>query len=247
MDAVFTILPFETKFFERFGIETHFVGFPILERKAQMQGGREFRQRHGIEPDVKLLAVLPGSRRNEIRFILPQFKGAVRMLAKKIPNMVTVIPTIGHVADAVRKGSADWPTPLHIVEGNDEKYSAFDAADAALAASGTVTSELALSKTPMVVGYRVGWLTYALARPLMNVRFITLINLVLGREAIPELTQIDCNPKKLARALEPLLADPEKRMAQLDAMDEALTALGAGAEVPSLRAARAAFEIASRP
>jgi lipid-A-disaccharide synthase len=247
MDAVLAVLPFEASFFERYGIETHFVGFPIVERKVRMTGGGEIRRRLGIDASAKLLAVLPGSRRNEIRFILPQFKGAVRALAGEISNIVTVIPTIGHVAEAVRKGAEDWPTPLHIVQNEEEKFAVFDAADAALAASGTVTSELALAHTPMVVGYRVGWLTYMLARPLMKVPFITLINLVLGREAIPELTQFDCTAAKLANAVRPYLTKSEPGVAQIAAMEEALAALGEGEETPSLRAARAVFELAARP
>lgn len=247
MDAVLAILPFEASFFERYGIETHFVGFPIIERKARMTGGEEFRDRHGIDASAKLLAVLPGSRRNEIRFILPQFKGAVQRLAGEVAGLVTVIPTIGHVAEAVRIGAQDWPTPFHIVQGDDEKFAAFDAADVALAASGTVTSELALARTPMVVGYRTGWLTYALARPLMNVEFITLINLVLGREAIAEFLQYNCTPANLANAVRPYLTKPEPRNSQIAAMEEALAALGEGGEAPSLRAARAVLELASRP
>ncbi|MEE8438380.1 MAG: lipid-A-disaccharide synthase [Micropepsaceae bacterium] len=246
MDAVLAILPFEAEFFERYGIETFFVGFPIIERKAFMTGGKEFRERHRIDANAKLLAVLPGSRRNEIRFILPPFKGAVQTLADEIPNIVTVIPTIGHIAEAVREGAENWPTPLHIVQGNDEKFAAFDAADAALAASGSVTSELALARTPMVVGYRTGWLTYALARPLMNVPFITLINLVLGRKAIPEFIQFDCTARKLADAIRPQLSNSEAKAAQIGAMEEALVALGEGGEPPSLRAARAVLEMASR-
>jgi len=246
MDAVLAILPFEAKFFERYRIETHFVGFPIVERKARMVGGRAFRERHAINPDAKLLAVLPGSRRNEIRFILPPFKGAVKVLAGEMPNLVTVIPTIGHVDAAVRMGAADWPTPLRIVQGEDEKFSAFDAADAALAASGTVTSELALARTPMAVGYRTGWLTYALGRPLLNVRYITLINLVLGREAIPEFLQYDCTAQKLADAIRPYLTNSETRALQISATEEALAALGESGEPPSLRAARAVVELASR-
>lgn len=248
MDAILAILPFETSFFERYGIESHFVGYPIVERKAQMVGGAEFRRRLGIGDDAKLLAVLPGSRRNEIRFILPQFKGAVQLLAREFPNLVTVIPTVSHVSEALRKGAEDWPTPLHIVEGEGEKFAAFDAADAAIAKSGTVTSELALSRTPMVVGYRTGWLTYALARPLMNVPFITIVNLVLGRGAIPELTQINCAPRQLAAAVRPLLEkkSPE-RVAQLAAIEDALAALGESSEAPSMRAARVVLELASRP
>ena len=247
MDAVLAVLPFEARFFERYGIETHFVGFPVVERKARMTGGEELRRRLGIDASAKLLAVLPGSRRNEIRFILPRLKGAVLALAGDISNIVTVIPTIAPVAEAVRKGAADWPTPLHIVQNENEKFAAFDAADAALAASGTVTSELALAHTPMVVGYRVGWLTYMLARPLMNVPFITLINLVLGREAIPELIQFDCTAAKLANAVRPYLTKSEPRIAQIAAMEEALAALGEGEEAPSLRAARAVYALASRP
>jgi lipid-A-disaccharide synthase len=247
MDAVLSVLPFEKGFFERYGIETHFVGFPIVERKARMTGGEEFRKRLGIGEDAKLLAVLPGSRRNEIRFILPQFKGAVRALAKDIPNVVTVMPTVGHLAEAVRNGTENWPTPLHIVQNEDDKFAAFDAADAALAASGTVTSELALAHTPMVVGYRMGWLTFALAAPLMNVRYITLINLVLGREAIPELIQYKCTAAKLADALRPYLSDTEARAEQIAAMGKALEALGEGDEPPSMRAAHAVFELAARP
>jgi lipid-A-disaccharide synthase len=248
MDAILAILPFEAPFFKRNGIESHFVGFPIIERKALVTGGEAFRERHGISKDAKLLAVLPGSRRNEIRFILPQFKGAVELLAREHSNLVTVIPTVGHVAEALRKGVENWPTPLHVVEGEAEKFAAFDAADAAIAKSGTVTSELALSRTPMVVGYRAGWLTYALARPLMNVEFITIVNLVLKREAIPELTQIDCAPKPIAAAIRPYLDEnsPE-RAAQLAAIEEALNALGEGSETPSMRAARVVMELASRP
>ncbi len=247
MDAVLSVLPFEKGFFECYGIETHFVGFPIIERKARMTGGKEIRKRLGIDGNAKLLAVLPGSRRNEIRFILPRFKGAVRALAKDISNIVTVVPTIGHLAEAVRKGTEDWPTPLHIIQNEDDKFAVFDAADAALAASGTVTSELALAHTPMVVGYRMGWLTFMLVVPLMNVRFITLINLVLGREAIPELIQYECTAAKLANALRPYLTESEPRAVQIAAMDKALAALGEGDEPPSMRAAHAIFELAARP
>src|SRR5204862_5742808 len=103
--------------------------------------------------------------------------------------------------------AADWPTPAHVVETDDEKFAAFDAADAALAASGTVTSELALARTPMVVGYRLGWLTYELARPFVHVSHAVLVNLVLARDAVPEFIQGACTPEALADALKPLLTN----------------------------------------
>jgi lipid-A-disaccharide synthase len=155
-----------------------------------------------------------------------------------------VLPTVGHVAPLVREAVKDWPTPAHVVETDTEKFAAFDAADAALAASGTVTSELALAATPMVVGYRVGWLTYALAHRLMHVPHITLINLVLNRPAVPEFTQDQCRADVLARALKPLLTDETARAKQLRDLEEAVRAFGMGQESPSLRAARAVLKLA---
>ena len=145
MDAVLTMFPFEAAFFERYGIAAYPVGYPVIERANRMTGGEDFRRRHGISPDAPLLAVLPGSRRSEIRFILPAFKDAVRILAREIPGLTCVVPTVGHVAPLVRAAVTDWPSPVHVVETDAEKFAAFDAADAALAASGTVTSELALA------------------------------------------------------------------------------------------------------
>jgi lipid-A-disaccharide synthase len=244
MDAVLTLFPFEAAFFERYGIRAYAVGYPVIERAQAITGGAEFRRRRGISSDATLLAVLPGSRRNEIRFILPPFKAAVEILAREIPGLVCVLPTIAHVAPLVRAAAADWPTQIHIVEGDEEKFAAFDAADAALAASGTVTTELALARTPMVVGYRLGWLTAALARPFIHVPYVVLINLVLGREAVPELIQGACTPQALARALNPLLTDEAARAAQLRSLEEAIRAFGLGQESPSLRAARAVLDFA---
>ena len=171
IDLVLALLPFEAPFFEGYGLRAVFVGHPAIERAGRMTGGDAFRARHGIAPDASLLAVLPGSRTGEIRHIMPAFRAAVGLLAERVPGLVTVLPTVPHVAALVQAGTAGWPAPLHIVEGEDEKFAAFDAADAALAASGTVTTELALSRTPMVVGYKVGWPTAALGKLLIHVKF----------------------------------------------------------------------------
>ncbi len=244
IDAVLTLFPFEGEVFERNGIKAYSVGYPVIERRSLMMGGDEFRRRRRIAPDAPLLAVLPGSRRNEIRFILPAFKDAVRIAAREIAGLVCVLPTIGAVAPLVRKAALDWPTPVHVVEDDRDKFAAFDAADAALAASGTVVSELALAKTPMVVGYRLGWLTYHLVRPLIHVRHVALVNLVLGREAVPELLQQACSGAPLARALLALFNDAGVRARQMRDLEEAGRAFGIGQERPSLRAARAVLELA---
>jgi lipid-A-disaccharide synthase len=238
-DLVLALLPFEAPFFEKYGLRSVFVGHPVIERAAKMMGGAEFRARRGIAPDAPLLAVLPGSRTNEIRFILPVFKEAVAKIAARVPDLVTVLPTIPHVAARVKAAAQDWPAPLHIVETEADKFAAFDAADAALAASGTVTTELALARKPMVVGYKAGWLTYMLALPLMNVKFITLINILLNRQAVPEFLQTRCTPDNLADAVAKLLTDKDAAGHELHDLDEATALLGRGGEAPSVRAARA--------
>jgi lipid-A-disaccharide synthase len=244
IDAVLTLLPFEAEFFARYGMKASFVGFPVVERTPRMTGGDAFRARRGIASDAPVLAVLPGSRRNEIRFILPPFKEAVRILAQRIPGLVSLIPTVPHVAHLVRAAAKDWPTPVHVFESEDEKYAAFDAADVALAASGTVTTELALAHTPMVVGYRLGWLTYTLWKPLMLVDRITLINLILKRDAVPEMIQEKCVGPALADEVYRLFTDESARAKQTTDLGEAVRLLGEGGESPSIRAARVVLELA---
>jgi lipid-A-disaccharide synthase len=158
----------------------------------------------------------------------------------------TIIPVVPHVAARLREAVADWPAPLHLVENEADKFAAFDAADAALAASGTVTTELALARTPMVVGYRVGAITYALALPFFSIKYFTLVNLLLDRPAVPEFLQGACNPQNLADAVVPLLTDKAKAAAQVRDLDEAAKLLGEGGEPPSLRAAQALLGFVQR-
>ena len=227
-DLVLALFPFEVPFFEKYGLKARFVGHPVIERAGKIGGGNELRARLGIAPGAPLLAVLPGSRTSEIRFILPVFCGAVEILSKKIPGLVTVLPTVPHVAAKVRAAAGGWPTPLHITEGEADKYAAFDAADVALAASGTVTAELALAHTPMVVGYKVGGLTFFLSKFLMTVTHITLINILLDRAAVPEFLQAGCAPGKLADAVAQLFADADARADQIRGDAGVRTAVGRG-------------------
>jgi len=241
-DLVLALLPFESQFFEQHGLKSVFVGHPALERARLMSGGEAFRARHGIAPEAPLLAVLPGSRSNEIRFILPVFKETLRLLAPRVPGLVTVIPAVPHVAAKIRAGTADWPVPLTIIAGEEEKFAAFDAADAALAASGTVTTELALSRTPMAVAYKVGWLTAAIYKRLIRVKFATIVNLLLDRMAVPEFIQENCRPEPLADAAAALLTDKDAAARQVEDLDEAMRRMGQGGGEPSMRAAQAILD-----
>ena len=166
-DLVLALFPFEVPFFEKYGLQGRLCR-PSGDRAARPHDRRRRLCARGwaSRADAPLLAMLPGSRTSEIRLIFPTFRAAVELLAKKIPGLVT---RPAHRAAcggaACAEAPPDWPTPLHILESEADKFAAFDAADVALAASGTVTAELALSRTPMVVAYRVGGLTYALAQP----------------------------------------------------------------------------------
>jgi lipid-A-disaccharide synthase len=241
-DLVLALLPFEAPFFEVHGLRSIFVGHPVIERAGRMTGGAELRQRLGIPIGAPLLAVLPGSRTNEIRLLLPVFREAVRSIVQRVPGLITILPTVPHVAARVREGIRDWPTPVHLVENDADKFAAFDAANVALAASGTVTTELALSRTPFVAAYRVGRVTYALGRWLFKLPYFTLVNLLLERKAVPEFLQSEASPANLANAVIALFQDRDAARRQVADLEEAAHLLGQGDEQPSLRAARAILD-----
>jgi lipid-A-disaccharide synthase len=237
-DLVLALLPFEAQFFQAHGVRAVFVGNPVIERAAQMKGGQALRARLGIAPEANVLVILPGSRMNEVRLLLPPFREAVSLLGRDVRDLVCLLPTVDHVSHYVQEHTRNWSVPLHFLHSDTDKYAAFSAARAAIAASGTVTTELALAGTPMVVAYRLGALTYALVRPFVRVDYIVLANILLDRAAVPELIQRKCTGEALARAALPLLRDDAARARQQHDLAEAMAKLGVGGEPPSIRAAR---------
>jgi lipid-A-disaccharide synthase len=246
-DHVLCLLPFEAPFFAEAGLKATFVGHPAVERAPAAGLGAAFRARHGIAQDERILALLPGSRLNEVRFLWPVFREAVERTEAAVGPLRVVLPTVANVAQRVRKLVAEWGRPVIVTEDASEKFAAFEAADVALAASGTVSTELALAATPMVIGYRVGRVTALIARYYIRVPFITLVNLILKRRAIPEHVQDECTAENLAADLVQLITNPGARVAQVTACAEAVKALGLGEEKPSLRAARAILTLLREP
>ena len=246
-DHVLCLLPFEVPLFANVGLPATFVGHPVIERAPAPGVGAAFRSRHGIKPDERLLVLLPGSRLSEIRFLWPVFRTALETTQEATGPLKVVIPTVPTVAARVRQLAAEWGRDVLVTETEEDKFGAFEAADAALAASGTVSTELALAATPMVVGYKVGQVTAAIARRMIKVPHITLVNLILNREAIPEFVQEECTPENLSAELTKLLTNPSARVAQVTASAEAVKALGHGAEKPSVRAARAVLKLLDEP
>lgn len=244
LDHLIVLLPFEPAYFQREGLPCTFVGHPILESGADHGDGPGFRQRHGIPAESRLLAILPGSRRSEITRLLDGFGATAALLAADRPDLQVAVPTVGathaRVAEAVRA----WPVPVHLVEGDREKYDAFAAADAALAASGTVTLELAMAGVPMVVGYRLNPMTYAYAKALVSVRHINMVNILLDRRLVPEYVQRECVPANLAPAIGRLLDDRPAAAAMSAELRRAVGLLGVPGARPSDRAAELVLRLA---
>ena len=218
-----------------------FVGHPVVESGADHGDGEAFRDRHGITADANVVCVLPGSRRGEVTRLIDDFGGAVGLLARRRPGLRVVLPTVDSVAPLVEKVVDDWPGRPLVVRGAAERHGAMAAADVALAASGTVALELALARVPMVIAYRMAPLTHFLVRRLVSIEFANLVNILEGREIIPELIQGDCRPERLAVALEDMLG-PAGGL-QVEAVRPVLEQLGAGGVPPSRRAAQAVLDI----
>jgi lipid-A-disaccharide synthase len=236
-DHLMALLPFEPPYFAAVGLSCGYVGHPVVESGADRGDGAAFRCRHAVPADAPLLTLLPGSRRGEVGTLLPIFAEAVLRIAKDHPRLRVVVPTTATVAAQVEAAVAAWPLPTIVLRGAAEKYDAFAASNAALAASGTVALELALAKLPAVITYRINPITHAYVSRAVKVDYANLVNVILGREAVPELLQYDCTPENLAVAVTRLLDDKAAASEQIAAGQEALRVLGYGGVSPALRAA----------
>lgn len=248
VDHVLAILPFEPPLMQAAGMTCDFVGHPIAT--ARVAGPDEaalFRAGHGVAPDNPVVLCLPGSRHGEVARLLPRFGDALTDLRHHVPDMQVVLPTVPGVSQAVRHLTAAWPDRPLIVEDADQKRAAFAAADLALAASGTVSLDLAANRVPMVIGYDMAPLSRLLIGMLLKTDTVTLVNLVSETRAVPEFLGRDCQPAPMAQALRRLLGDPQARQAQLDAMDLTMDRLGKGGEAPGLRAARSVVRAVTGP
>jgi len=243
LDHLLALLPFEPPYFRAEGLACTFVGHPVLESGAGDGDGPAFRRRHGIGDDVPLLCFLPGSRQGEVSRLLPVFAETVALVAKSRLDVEVVLPSVEGLAAAVSSATAMWPVRVRVVTGDAEKFDAFAAADVALAASGTVALELAMAKTPAVIAYRMHPLTGWLARRLVRVRYVSLVNLVLDRPVMPELLLGECRADRLAKAVTSLLDDPQARAAQASGAAEALAVLGLDGAAPSRRAADVVLDV----
>jgi lipid-A-disaccharide synthase len=246
-DLLLCLLPFEEEFFTRHGINARFVGHPVLQSGADTGSAARFRDRHNLTPDAPIVVLMPGSRSTEAPRLMPVFGRATARLAADFPNLVPVIPSSPAVAGTVARSAASWEVKPLILEDMADKHDAYAAAGAALTKSGTSTLELALAGVPMAVTYRVNPMTAAMARRLIRVPHVAMVNLLAGREIVPELLQQDCTPEKLYAVLRHLLTDPMAADSQRGAFKSVMTSLSAPDGEPATAAAKAILSAMPQP
>ena len=241
VDQVLALFPFEPPYMQAAGMDCDFVGHPVVaEVQASVAEAQAFRAEHGIG-DAPLILALPGSRRGEVTRLADRFGVALRIVLAARPDARVVVPCAGPVVGLVRALTAGWQgAPLLIApEAMAQKRAAFRAADVALAASGTVSLELAAVGTPMVIAYDMSWLSRQIISRMLLVDTVTLVNLVSETRVVPEFIGKACQPAPIATALLAVLADPQ---AQLAAMEVTMQRLGQGDAPPGLRAAQAILD-----
>ena len=231
------IFPFEEAFFSNAGAPTKFIGHPLVGNVRAAQSREDFFRRHNLDPQLPLIAILPGSRRAELAQHIPVIREAATRIQNSRPVQFVVAAATPHLVAQLQAG---WNPALkiHIVE--DQTYDALAAADAAIVSSGTATIEAALLDVPMVVVYRVTPLTALLAKPLVRTKFFSMVNLIAERPVVPELIQADFTPGRVSQEILNLLQNPSAREQLRSGLAEVRRRLG-----PPGAVERAADAIAS--
>lgn len=233
IDHVLALLPFEPPYMTAAGMSCDFVGHPVVAEALASPA-----ERAAFTGTGPLLLALPGSRRGEVARLAPVIGAVLARLKARHPDLRVALPTVRGVADLVRDLTADWPVAPQILTDPGAKRGAFATADAALAASGTVSLELAANDCPMVIAYRLHPVSFWLMRRAALIDTVTLVNLVSETRVVPEFLGPACQPDAIAAALLPLLHPGAARTAQQQAMRLTMDRLGRGGDPPGLRAAR---------
>ena len=242
VDHLLALYAFDAPWFEKAGLPTTVVGSSALHVDMSGANGAAFRARRDIAPDAPLLLVLPGSRPSEVGRMTPVYEQTIRTLRTSIPELKVAVIVAGTVKEDVTARVAAWPFRVHLV-GEDEKYDAMKAATAALATSGTVSTELALAGAPMVIAYRIDGLSYALMKRLVTAKHVTLFNIAADERIAPEFIQHDATPDKLAKAVRRLLMDPDAAADQARRQSAALEQMGRDEADPAQLAADAVLRV----
>lgn len=240
VDRMAVILPFEQEFYRKHGMTVDFVGHPLMDSVRTTRTREDFLQTLGIAPESTVIGILPGSRKREIAGMLPIFLEAAKRMKDQLVKPVFLLPLAPTLCeeDLLANGLAEAGVEVQVIR--EDRYDLMGACGAVMAASGTVSLELAILNVPMVISYRVSPLTYFLGRRLIKVQYASLVNLVAGREVVPELLQDDADPEKIADATIRLVANRTERTQHLAGLAEVREKLGgAGASAKAAKLALA--------
>ena len=245
VNHVLALLPFEPPYMEAEGMSCDFVGHPITtERQASNAQANSFRNDIGVNSDAQLLTLLPGSRTSEVTRLGPVFREVTERLRNDYPNLSIAIPSVGARADLIKQTFEGLdvtildPREMTSTEAEERKRACYRASDVALAASGTVSLELAAAETPMVIAYKMHWFTAFIKRRMVRVSTATLVNLLTNTNAVHEFLLEDCTAENIYRSVKNLLDNPDARDAQLAVSAKAMQMLGKGDDASGSRAAK---------
>ncbi len=233
VDHLLTLLPQEPKYFTPYGLDTTFVGHPVIESPVAKGDKESFRKKYKISKDKRIVCILPGSRHNEVATLLPIFIETAQKLNATYDDLLFVVPTVKTVEKRVKGLMENCGFETLIVEGSEDRHNAMCASAAAIAASGTVALELAIANVPHIIGYKVSRLTAFLVKRLMHIQFVNLSNILLGREIVPELLQDACVPDNIARYIKRFLEQDDLYRHEIDGFKKVREVLGLGEQTPS--------------
>ncbi len=243
VDRLMMLLPYEGKYFEKYGLQCDFVGHPLVERMQDVHTDPvAFRRRHAIPPEAMLLCVLPGSRRGEVRRLAPILFDAAALIRRQFPDIHLIVPTVAGVAQEVRRTFARSSIPATVVVGEQARYEAFAASRLALAKSGTVSLELVALGTPHLIAYTFDKLTNWLILKAVHTRFANRINILVQREVIPEFVLSRCRSELIAQSALDLLENEKATRKQVAESQKVMQQLRLPDMMPSQRAAQIVLE-----
>ena len=208
VEKMLVILPFEKDYYVRNGVQVDYVGHPLLDSVKVTSNRVEFCSRYELDPSKPVIALLPGSRRSELRYILPPLLEGAQLLTQSHPQLQFVLPLAKTIPQEELLTQIGLSRNIRFIE--NDTYNTLAAAELAVVASGTATLETAIIGTPMIIVYRASSLNWRLFRPLINVPYVGMPNLIAGREIAPELLQNDLNPQRLVSLITEMLDDPSR-------------------------------------
>ena len=244
VDHLMTLLPYEPPYFKKYGLPCTFVGHPVIENTANLTSDPlAFKTKYGIPEQCTLMSILPGSRHSEIKRLIPVFKKTLVQLKKEFPDLFLVIPSVAAIAQEVEAAFADLDVPHRIILGQYERYAAFQSSVFALAASGTVSLELAACGTPHVIAYKFGDITNLMLKHFVGTKFANLINILANKPVIPEFVLELCDEVLIIPIVSYLMQHPEKTKAMVDEAQQYLLKLKPNDVAPSEKAAEMVLKI----